>query len=312
MAQSPSINRPLQRFEVRSADALLEILDSGNVGLWEWNVQTGDNLVTPAWAAQLGYTMEAVAPVNFATFINLIHEHDRQQVETSVQAHLAGDAKVYQATFRMRRKDDSWAWIEARGQVTAWTAEGEPLLMAGTHLDISNLKAIEEELRNRSNTDAMTGWFNRAHFLDAGNVTVSRALRQKSRLALVMFDIDHFKSVNDRFGHAMGDQVIETITSRIADKLRKIDVPARMGGEEFAILLDGAALGDARRIAEVLRQSIESTEFTPAQGSAFNVTASFGVTMIDDHKDSIESMLSRADSALYQAKAYGRNRTELA
>ena len=312
MAQSSPINCPLERFEVRSADALLEILDSGNVGLWEWNVQTGDNLVTPAWAAQLGYTMEAIAPVTFKTFIELIHKHDRQQVETLVQAHLGGDTKVYQAIFRMRRKDNSWAWIEARGQVTEWTADGEPLLMSGTHLDISNLKAVEEELRNHSTIDAMTGWFNRAHFLDAGNVTVSRALRQQSRLALVMFDIDHFKAVNDRFGHAVGDQVIKTITNQVAEKLRKIDIPARMGGEEFAVLLDGAALGDARRIAEVLRQSIASIEFTSAQGSVFNVTASFGVTMVDDHKDSIESMLSRADSALYQAKAYGRNRTELA
>lgn len=312
MAQSSTINRPFQRFEACSADALLEILDSGNVGLWQWNVQTGDNLVTPAWVAQLGYTMETFAPVHFDTFIDLIHEDDRQHVETAVQAHLAGHVRIYQATFRMRRKDNSWAWIEARGKVTARTVDGEALQMSGTHLDISELKAIEEELRNRSNTDAMTGWFNRAHFLDAGSVSVSRALRQQSRLALLMFDIDHFKSVNDRFGHAMGDQVIETIASKTSDKLRKIDIPARMGGEEFAILLDGAALGDARKIAEVLRQSIESTEFTSLQGQAFKVTASFGVTMIDDHKDSIELMLSRADSALYQAKAYGRNRTELA
>lgn len=312
MAGTPVSNQSLRRFEVRSADSLLSILDAGQVGLWEWNVQTGENLITTAWAAQLGLSVEDLSPFSFDAFIELIHPEDHQQVTQTVQQHLSGETDCYLASFRMRHYDNTWVWIEARGQVTKRLPNGQPLLMSGIHRNISDLKKVEEELRQRSNTDAMTGWYNRAYFLQAGAVIVSRALRQRSRLALLMFDIDHFKSINDQFGHATGDCVIETLCGQIGARLRAIDIAGRLGGEEFAILLDGASLGDARNIAESLRESIASVEFTSPQQQPFQVTASFGVTMIDDHNDCIESLLSRADAALYQAKANGRNRTELA
>lgn len=127
-----------------------------------------------------------------------------------------------------------------------------------------------------------------------------------------MFDIDHLKTVNDQYGHAMGDLVIETLTGRIGERLRSIDIAGRLGGEEFAILLDGAGLGDARTIAETLRETIATCEFNPPHHHPFQVTASFGVTMMNDHDDSMEGLLSRADAALSQAKTNGRNRTELA
>lgn len=312
MAHLSADQRALQRFDIRSADALLEILDHSHVGLWEWNLHTGENLITSAWAAQLGYTLEGLSPLTFNTFIELIHVQDQSHVEAAVQACLAGQTKTYAATFRMLRRDQSWVWVEACGQVTAWTDDGAPLLMSGTHIDITSLKAMEDELRNSSITDALTGWYNHTHFLQAGSVTVSRALRQQHRLALFIFTIDHLKSITHRYGHALGDQLVQTVTALVTERLRSIDIAGRIDGGKFAIILDGAALGDARTIAEKLRQSIEALDFRHTDTPIPQVTASFGVTMIDDQSDSIESMLERAATALYKAKANGRNRTELA
>lgn len=312
MARLPVDQHALQRFEVRSADALLEILDHSHVGLWEWNLHTGENLITPAWAAQLGYTLERLGPLTFNAFLELIHAQDQAQVEASVQACLTGQTKTYAATFRMLRRDQSWMWVESCGQVTTWTDDGAPLLMSGTHIDITSLKVMEDQLRNHSNIDALTGWYNRTHFLQAGSVTVSRALRQQHRLALVMFNIDHLKSLMHRYGHALSDQLVQTVTALVAERLRSIDIAGRVAGEQFAILLDGAALGDARKIAEKLRQGIENIELNHEDTPLPKVTASFGVTMINEQNDTLEAMLARAASALYKAKANGRNRTELA
>lgn len=312
MAHLSADQRRLQHFEVRSADALLEILDHSHVGLWEWNLHTGENLITSAWAAQLGYTLEGLGPFKFDAFMELVHPHDQARVKAAVEACLAGQTKTYAAAFRMLRRDQSWMWVEACGQVTAWADDGTPLLMSGTHVDITSLKAMEDELRNRSTTDALTGWYNRDHFLQAGSVAVSRASRQQHRLALVLFTIDHFKSITHRYGHALGDQLVQTVTSLVSERLRSIDIAGRVDGEKFAVLLDGAALGNARTIAEKLRQSIEALDFRHTDSPLPSVTSSFGVTMIHDQDDNIETMLSRAASALYQAKANGRNRTELA
>lgn len=312
MAHLSADQHSLQRFEVRSADALLEILDHSQVGLWEWNLHTGENLITPAWAAHLGYTLEGLAPLTFNTFMELIHTQDQARVEAAVQACLTGQTKTYVATFRMLRRDQNWVWVEACGQVTAWTDDGAPLRMSGTHIDVTSLKAMEDELRNQSNIDPLTGWYNRTHFLQAGSVTVSRSLRQQHRLALILFTIDHFKSIIHRYGHALGDQLMQTVTALVTERLRSIDIAGRVEGKKFAVLLDGAALGDARTIAEKLRQSIEALDFRHTDTPVPQVTASFGVTMIDDQSDNIEAMLERAATALYKAKANGRNRTELA
>lgn len=307
-----SADSKLESFEVRSTSALLQILETGNIALWEWNLSNGENLVTPAWAALLGYDIDELTPISYDSFAALVHPDDMPQVDSNVRGHILGKTPKYSANFRMRHKDGSWCWIKAQGLITKRDEQGSPLLMSGVHLDITPLKQTEDELRKRSITDDMTGWYNRGYFMQAGATALRRALRQGSRLAVIMFDIDHFKSINDNYGHAKGDDVIKQLTHTIAERLRSVDVAARMGGEEFVVMLEGASLGDARAIAETIRHKVEELEFDAPHGGTFKVTASFGATMLDDDDVRLEQLLARADQALYKAKANGRNRTELA
>jgi diguanylate cyclase (GGDEF)-like protein len=169
------------------------------------------------------------------------------------------------------------------------------------------LQELAQDLRFRATTDPLTGLYNRAEFDEALASETGRSGRYKSPLALIMFDIDHFKQVNDAFGHQVGDEVLVQLSQTVSGNVRHTDVLARWGGEEFVILapgLDGAA---AFQAAEKIRRLISQTAF-PTTG---RVTCSFGVA---EHVkgDTAETLVARADGALYRAKMMGRNRVELA
>ncbi|RUO34000.1 sensor domain-containing diguanylate cyclase [Aliidiomarina soli] len=292
------------RFTEHSAEALLEILDNAQLGLWELNLRTGDSQVTPRWADILGYLPEELEPVTFERFLSLLHDDDK----ASLQAHLDSvqhrQQTGYQMVFRMRHKNNHWRWIKSQGTVSAWD-NNTPLMMAGFHLDVT------DEV-TQSITDSLTGWYTRRHFMQIGSKSVQRAHRQDSRLALIILDIDYFKQINDKYGHATGDKVLIAVTQQLGERLRTTDVAARIGGEEFAILLEGASLFDARNIAETLREQIRQNQFSDPKGSDFSITSSFGVSMLNPDDGTIDDLLSRADQALYRAKANGRDRVELA
>lgn len=168
---------------------------------------------------------------------------------------------------------------------------------------------IEEELDHAlrkadaaSRTDALTGVWNRAHFESAGPLEAERARRYATPLSLLIFDIDHFKLINDRRGHAAGDGVIQHVARQAAAVLRSNDLLFRWGGEEFVVLLPVGARA-AAEVAEKLRQRIAASDF----GIAGKVTISIGVAQLEP-KESMESVLQRADAMLYHAKEGGRNR----
>ncbi len=161
----------------------------------------------------------------------------------------------------------------------------------------------KELLKLQANTDLLTGLGNRRHFLDAARHDIKLARRYGNCVTLIFFDLDHFKSVNDRFGHAAGDKVLQAIGALCMKVMRDVDTIGRMGGEEFAILMPHVSLDGAVRAAERLRAGIEALR--PVEGLDLTVTASFGVAELGDA--SLEDMLDRADQRLYKAKNEGRN-----
>lgn len=157
------------------------------------------------------------------------------------------------------------------------------------------------ELERLSTTDTLTGLYNRRAFNQHLVMEFDRSRRYSSPMALVMVDVDHFKHINDRFGHPTGDEVLQKLGSVLRETERLSDMPSRFGGEEFALLLPNTTAADAHHLAERLRQSIESCDWPCG-----TVTVSVGVTSRRDD-DTHQSMLSRGDRALYAAKAAGRN-----
>ncbi|WP_320170235.1 GGDEF domain-containing protein [Maridesulfovibrio sp.] len=167
---------------------------------------------------------------------------------------------------------------------------------------------LEKKLKNLSNTDPLTGIRNRRYFMPQLEHETRRAARTKQNLSLLLLDIDDFKSINDRYGHPTGDQVICRV-AEICDRLsRDIDVVARIGGEEFSILLVGSNLEQAGNVAERIRTQIAKTVMHGPDKMPFNCTASIGIAEFDTIDKTENSLLSRADAALYKAKRTGRNK----
>ncbi len=174
-----------------------------------------------------------------------------------------------------------------------------------------DLKSAQVELQRLATTDFLTGICNNRCFFENGEREIQRARRYGHPLSLLMFDIDHFKRINDTYGHAAGDQVLVAITAACRAFLRDIDVFGRLGGEEFAILLPETDLAGGKTTAERLRSTI-AEKGIEAGGARLNVTISVGVSVLSPGDDRIEQVLKRADDAMYDAKRSGRNRTMIA
>jgi diguanylate cyclase (GGDEF)-like protein len=163
--------------------------------------------------------------------------------------------------------------------------------------------------RRASLTDPLTGVANRRGFFETAERMLTRARFTREPMALIVFDLDHFKSINDRYGHPAGDEVLITFCRLAISQLRPNDLFGRIGGEEFASLLPDAARHDAFRLAERVRKALETSSHTISQ-HALRFTVSVGVATSDEKRSDLYALLNAADQALYRAKALGRNRVE--
>lgn len=169
------------------------------------------------------------------------------------------------------------------------------------------LEQLNAQLYELATTDGLTKLYNRRHFLETVKKQFIRQQRDGLPSTLLMLDIDHFKLVNDRYGHAMGDEVIKSVASTLEGSLRKYDVVGRMGGEEYAMMLVGCSTGSAFEIANRLCDEIASMDITYNE-ITINVTISIGLSQPNPEDTKVEQSIHRADQALYQAKEAGRNR----
>ena len=174
--------------------------------------------------------------------------------------------------------------------------------------DLARLVIDELELRQIATTDSLTGAQTRRSFHLEVEREIERAKRYNRPAAFVAFDVDHFKTVNDTYGHAAGDKALQSLAAVCNASLRSVDLFARLGGEEFVVLLPETDRLGAMEVAEKLRNTIAVTPIV-CDNQQFNITASFGVTVFDQEVASVHTLLNRADEALYQAKNAGRNRT---
>ena len=176
--------------------------------------------------------------------------------------------------------------------------------------DITEQKRLEERLRELATSDSLTGLANRRHFLELARQELMRAERYGRDISLLIMDIDHFKRVNDTFGHEMGDRVLKAVADVSRESLRNIDILARVGGEEFAALLPHTALEQAASVAERVRLAVADKAVLAGRGP-LHVTISIGVSEAASSSLDLDSFLRCADEALYAAKRAGRNRVEI-
>lgn len=177
----------------------------------------------------------------------------------------------------------------------------------GIYRDVTQRKNLERELQRLATTDMLTGMANRRAFLECAESVYAHARIHGEPLTLLMLDLDHFKTINDRFGHLEGDRALVEFAQAVKSQLRASDAVGRLGGEEFGVLLPATALEEGMEVATRIMNSIRALQLTDDAGHTYTITASLGMGAFRQSDRSLRDMLDRADQALYLAKRRGRD-----
>jgi diguanylate cyclase (GGDEF)-like protein/PAS domain S-box-containing protein len=301
------------------AERLELALRGAQLGLWDWHVPDDRFLHNELTRLQLGYEPDEIG-LDGTAWRSLFHPDDAARVLATIEAHFARRTEAYECEFRVRHKDGHSVWLLSRGKVVERDAKGEPLRMAGTHMDITERKRIELELQHLnqrltqlSTTDGLTEVGNRRLFDQTLSAEWARAARKRDPVALLMIDIDHFKDYNDAYGHPAGDECLRKVARLISETVkREGELVARYGGEEFALLLPGADAAAARAVAERCLDALAEVriEHRASPTSAW-LTMSIGIAAAVAAPGTLPAgLVEAADAALYRAKRAGRSRFE--
>ena len=312
-----ALEKEMQSRENQLWFALNEAAD----GLWDWEVAAGRLFFSPQLKRMLGYSPDEMEGV-LATWSDALHPDDRQRVLGVLQEHLDGKRVRYEAEYRLRNRNGRYLWVHDRGRVCErnrngrylWVHDrgrvcerdslGAPTRAVGMVQDITARKELEFQLQQLASSDTLTGLPNRRQgerFLEA---ELELCRRLGLPLGLCFFDVDHFKRVNDSFGHLVGDAVLKQVAGQAQSSIRRSDLVCRWGGEEFVIIAPNSNRAQLLQVAEKVRQAVVGMPCTPA------VTVSLGVAAFPEDGDDVEALLGVADGALYRAKTGGRNRAE--
>ncbi|MFB8830163.1 diguanylate cyclase domain-containing protein [Azotobacter sp. CWF10] len=310
----------------------LEIVSDG---IWDWDIRTDRVRRSPGWYSMLGYAMDSL-PENVLTWHRVIHPEDFERVMRGFRAYLDGAQPVYAEEYRCRCTNGDYLWISDHGRFVEFDGQGRPTRMIGAHRNIHERKLAELALQQKnrellalnqaledlvaartealrqanralaeqaaqalrlSEIDPLTQIANRRCFEKQLQAEWHRLQRHGHPCALLMFDLDHFKRINDTLGHPAGDRVLVAVAQAVRQDLRDVDCFARWGGEEFIVLLPDSGAEAARVLAERLRLSLRWTD----AALPMPLTASFAVTEMGAGEDPV-ALLRRLDAALYQAK----------
>ncbi|QOR40899.1 diguanylate cyclase [Billgrantia diversa] len=257
--------------------------------------------------AWLGYSAEEV--IEKRNYRNFVTPETRQAFETAFQAVLGPEREGAAECELLTRSGETLPVVI---QATAYITRHGYVNTRAMVFDLSERKQMEEALARQAMTDPLTGLGNRRYLHDQAAREMARARRSGAPLSLIAIDLDHFKRINDEYGHDAGDLVLQAFARTAQGLLREGDVLCRMGGEEFVAMLPDTPLDQAIQVAERLRQALENAPVEVGQEGIdkhlLRYTASLGVTSVDMDEPSLKPAIKRADSGLYEAKAQGRNR----
>ncbi|MDH4230255.1 MAG: diguanylate cyclase [Nitrospirota bacterium] len=278
-----------------------------HLGHWDWNLASGDL----TWSGEVfrifGYRVGEVTP-SYSLFLERIHPDDREAVQRAVDQCLASNGP-YWVEHRVVLPDGTERTVLEQGEITHDATSGQITHLMGTVHDITARKELEARLEELAITDGLTGLFNRRHFDHRLAEEFRRAVTYYDLpVSLLLLDVDHFKHLNDSRGHPAGDAVLQALGAMLRRYLRSVDVAARYGGEEMAVILPQTSGEAALDVAERLRGAIGNM-WVDTGRDAVQVTVSIGVADPQElNLVSAEDWLQAADTALYEAKHGGRDR----
>lgn len=317
-------------FSEQQLHTLFELISDG---IWDWNANTGYVYRNPGWYAMLGYASHSMAN-SVLTWESVIHPEDYPRVMAHFEAYITQRNERYLNEYRCRCQDGSYLWVEDSGYIIARNSDGSVARMLGAHRNIDagkrrvaqleqqnlsleslvaertrelswvnqQLQRQLDENRELAERDALTRIANRYRLDKVLQQECERSQRFRQPLSLIAMDVDDFKPINDRYGHARGDAALVQVVDNLRTCLREYDLLARWGGDEFVIVLPQTLLDEALEVAARLRQVMEKVE--PV--GECRLTMSYGVVQWQEG-DAPDDLLARADKALYRAKGAGKN-----
>jgi diguanylate cyclase (GGDEF)-like protein/PAS domain S-box-containing protein len=294
------VDRALRESEERYALAVA----GANDGIWDWNIREENMYFSERWKSILGYSSGEIAD-HIEEWFERVDQRDRVRFDEALRQHLAGHTGFFESEYRMLTKSGEIRWVLSRG-IAICDEFGRPQRIAGSMTDITRRKETDARLLHEAMHDALTGLPNRVLLVDRLALALRRFQRDPTKqFAVLFFDLDRFKHVNDSLGHAAGDELLAQVAGRILGSLRPGDTLARLGGDEFAIVLndiDGAT--DAIYVVERVQEALK-TEFEIDSHTLFT-SASIGIAVSSAHYVTANEMLRDADIAMYRAKNAGQ------
>jgi diguanylate cyclase (GGDEF)-like protein/PAS domain S-box-containing protein len=295
--------QPLSASERAALEQFRAAFDGAPIGMGVANAAGRIVRVNDAFSWVTGFSGEELCEM---TAMTLVHPDDLEQVQRECAPLQAGEDAVTYA-HRVVHAAGHTIWVQVSLTVLRDEA-GAPLYSVVQMVDVSEQRAYEDELHHMADHDPLTGLLNRRGFEAALVAHVARCQRYGAAGALLMLDLDGFKAVNDRLGHAAGDQLLQSTAAALMSRLRQSDVVARLGGDEFAVLLPIQNRHEAEAVAESLLETIRTRVTTGPDGEAGLVSASIGVALMSDGQSTAEALLANADVAMYASKTAGKCR----
>jgi diguanylate cyclase (GGDEF)-like protein/PAS domain S-box-containing protein len=289
------------------------------LGHWEWDIPSGRFLCSEEMYRIMG--MEPKGPsTSQDDFLRMVHPDDRERVSSHLRDVLAGNG--FDIEYRVVLPDGKVRVVHGKGKVFHTdSGKQEKVIgivqdihkhnqarMLGVIQDITERKALQDKLEEQANTDFLTGRTSRRRFLEQAEQELLRVRRYGGEMSMFMLDLDHFKGINDRYGHQVGDTVLKKLVQVCQELLRDVDVIGRLGGEEFAIMLPETEIGRALEIGQRLCHAVADTAIPLDDAPPLRFTTSIGVASLTVDDSHIDALINRADNALYRAKHGGRNR----
>lgn len=305
--QERTVELEFAKMAVHKSEARFALAVQGaEDGIWDWDLGQHTLYLSPRWKAILGYKDQEF-PSTIDAWLGAVHPDDLDLVRdllifSETQPHIRQE-------YRMLHKDGREIWVLCRGVVIRDDTYGLPLRAAGSQTDITQRKHTEDALRESLTRDPVTELPNRALFLDRLDQALLKRRHQESQVTVVLLDIDGFKALNEKYGHAAGDEILREVARRILSSLRQTDTLARLGNDEFALLLLEIEEEHQARFALERIKNVLEAPILVGQHS-IKIAYSMGIKHVQQGETHADEMLLTAENALHQAKQQGGNRVQ--
>lgn len=293
-------NARLSALNHRAEEKLFAALDGNGLCLWEQHIPSGNlTMFNIKWGEMLGYSREELE-AHVDSWKSKLHPEDKAWVIKAFEDHVSGQSDYYQAVHRMLHKDGSVTWVSDRGRIVERLADGTPVRMMGSHIDITQEKRYELDLARLAHSDPLTNLMNRQAVASA----FVNAQSTGACGALFFIDLDGFKVLNDRHGHKFGDNLLVHVANTLTHYAGECAHIARLGGDEFVLLLPSS---DPQSLS-ALAQSLLDVYHAGCQldGHQVEIGLSIGIYVIQQ-RDSFTDCCERADAAMYHVKSHGKH-----